>query len=1519
MYNTSWNDFIGKNSNNLTAAFEDLARYLFRKKYDVSYALPYFKNHPGNETAVIKRGDEVIGFQAKYFENEIDATNIIHSIQLAKKWCPEQTLLVIYTNKEFGIPKTIGNVTSQKQDNIQKVAKDLGLRLEWMFGDNILDVVKETPVAYDIYFNQKSHLQNLNHDLEECNEAKLSLINDNIKYGDKNISIERYDYIEKIKTSVEKKQNLVLTGESGVGKSAIIKHFYNAEKENDKLVVFALDARQLDTNTVNDIFSLVENYTLKEFCDYYQDIQTKLIYIDSAEKLLEIKNISSLTLFIDKLKREGWIFLFTCKSNSLKNFLEVMENDHHLGLDTLEVKSLSTEELESFASKQNITLPEDKKLLNQLRTPFYLARYVEIGQNARLQLSTFKEKVWSQKVRGTTKGGAQVNRAECLISIASKLQESSLYYVSYSEINNQDAAYSLVEQDVLAEVMHKGYAIKHDIYSDWALEYYVDQKMSASIENLEVIPKTSDFQNAFVCWLQEQLDKNASVADTLCKRIFDNEIDDFWASSIFYAIGKSQNYSSHFLSKYDYSLKSNNYHWFNEFAKELYISCQKINRYFSFNGRQYPQFVAFGGGWEATIEYIFKNQDDYFLKNAFVVYNILSGFLGKQPVAEDAAHHAGLLALRIFKEEIQAQENGTHLYIENSDLWCSLVCLYSPYLKEELQSIFNDIIKNKWIDYKDPYHHLSEFIVKKANTSLLLPIAILYHGVVPDLLQLYWEERLDDKDHNSWRSSYKESEYYFGLNEELEGIGGYFPSSAYQTPIYTLLKTEFDISPKLHHTFDFIIDFVNQCVETYSVRAQSYDELENIEVTSPNGKQNTIVASQVLWNMYRGTSGLSMPNVLECIHMALEKFLLELCNKQNLHDYVENLLEQILNKSRSASMWAIVASVVTAHFEDFFNILLCFFQNYRFLGLDLTRFTHELTAHTLSFAYVGKEQLGKERKESNELTHRRNHLENVLQSLQISYSDSTKPQDKARLQLLYGCVEHLKKQVAEIPQEEKDYEDYMIARIDYRSMIKEEVTLKNGIKALQLTPNLTDAQKNAHQELEKSNIQMARGVRLREWINKQYEGNKDELSKSPFDNDIHLVLDEIRHIENLLKSKDGTLYKLMGDEFLPYMGSSVLLMNFSSEMTDGEIKECKERVLESLQDMPFILSNSLSGLDICLNAIPILLAFCNPNEMVIVKKICLDYVRSTFKYGNTRPCDLMRYMLIRRKVWQDHTDFMEECIHELVETNKNQVFSLDLARAIVCLLANSSSHRNLFVKSMEALSSEWIPDMRHGYEHYSQDRFEDADLVADIIINCHVPEVSEVIPFFSRYISTHDKYEPLVSRLLLKCVSYGNYEQFWAAWYSLYDCIIKNIGKRDYSNVVNEYLLNPSYLNDDRSKWFELKEKDVPFFEKVLTEAGDNPSVLGSVVKVFDTIGYDYSLKIVPIIASVIENKTVYDGDQNVMKMLLVNLENLVRSVLADFETDIKNDKPLKLNIKTILMFMKQHGSTQASIFLRNI
>lgn len=39
-------------------AFEALARNLFKKRYGIGDTLSYFKNHPGNETDVIKVGKE---------------------------------------------------------------------------------------------------------------------------------------------------------------------------------------------------------------------------------------------------------------------------------------------------------------------------------------------------------------------------------------------------------------------------------------------------------------------------------------------------------------------------------------------------------------------------------------------------------------------------------------------------------------------------------------------------------------------------------------------------------------------------------------------------------------------------------------------------------------------------------------------------------------------------------------------------------------------------------------------------------------------------------------------------------------------------------------------------------------------------------------------------------------------------------------------------------------------------------------------------------------------------------------------------------------------------------------------------------------------------------------------------------------------------------------------------------------------------------------------------------------------
>ncbi|MCI1742400.1 MAG: hypothetical protein LKI18_08700 [Prevotella sp.] len=117
MKQPTWNEFIGKNQKDLEGAFEALARHLFRTRYRLGDSFPYFKNHVGNETATIKDGEDVIGFQAKYFiDGKINTNNILHSLTEAIDGNPQQTKYIIYTNSAFGNPtEKGGNKTKGKK------------------------------------------------------------------------------------------------------------------------------------------------------------------------------------------------------------------------------------------------------------------------------------------------------------------------------------------------------------------------------------------------------------------------------------------------------------------------------------------------------------------------------------------------------------------------------------------------------------------------------------------------------------------------------------------------------------------------------------------------------------------------------------------------------------------------------------------------------------------------------------------------------------------------------------------------------------------------------------------------------------------------------------------------------------------------------------------------------------------------------------------------------------------------------------------------------------------------------------------------------------------------------------------------------------------------------------------------------------------------------------------------------------------------------------------------------------
>ena len=98
-----------------------------------------------------------------------------------------------------------------------------------------------------------------------------------------NIEIDRTDDLNNIKKSSA--QVIILSGVAGVGKTALIKNYYEQIKEEIPLYIFK--ATEFDIANINVLFGS-SNY--HDFVNVHNDIENKIIVIDSAEKLIDLKN-----------------------------------------------------------------------------------------------------------------------------------------------------------------------------------------------------------------------------------------------------------------------------------------------------------------------------------------------------------------------------------------------------------------------------------------------------------------------------------------------------------------------------------------------------------------------------------------------------------------------------------------------------------------------------------------------------------------------------------------------------------------------------------------------------------------------------------------------------------------------------------------------------------------------------------------------------------------------------------------------------------------------------------------------------------------------------------------------------------------------------------------------------------------------------------------------------------------------------------------------------------------------------
>ena len=249
---------------------------------------------------------------------------------------------------------------------------------------------------------------------------------------------------------------------------------------------------------------------------------------------------------------------------------------------------------------------------------------------------------------------------------------------------------------------------------------------------------------------------------------------------------------------------------------------------------------------------------------------------------------------------------------------------------------------------------------------------------LPDVLVSAAFEYLLCTESDLRRHSYHGShdlESSFGLKRRL--AHKFFPASAYRGPWIHLLRYHPEKGLRL------FIQVFNHSIDWYA-HPRISGHLEppfEIRLLFSDGTSQKQWCDSRLWNLYRGTS--VGPCVLQSMLMALERWLLDVSKARP--DELDAALLDILQRSNSAALTSVVASVATAFPHVSGQALLVLLSSPECIRLDLQRTVMESQGTLVGFNQHRVEDriYEIERKEMHTLAHRRHHIENAIVNLQL--------------------------------------------------------------------------------------------------------------------------------------------------------------------------------------------------------------------------------------------------------------------------------------------------------------------------------------------------------------------------------------------------------------------------------------------------------------------------------------------------------------------------------------------------------
>lgn len=1577
MIKADWNILKAKFSENPQGNFEWFCYLLFCLEFNKPLGAGGYYNHRHIEHNPIEKDSEVIGWQAKFYDTPLSQhkAEMIKMLEGAKKDNPTLTKIIFYTNKNWAQGKNQND--SKVKIEIDNRAKELGITIDWEHMENFFNspfVSVENELISKNFFTLGKGIYELINEQRKHTENILNEIRTRIEFNGKTIEIERSDVIKKLKSELA--QVIVLSGTGGVGKTAVIKKLYNQIKDEISLYIFK--ATEFELRNINDFF---KDFDFQEFLDAHKYEKYKIIVIDSAEKLLDLKNADPFKEFLQVLIENKWKIVFTTRENYLNDLNYDFFEIHRIVPLNINLRNLEQTELEAISGGYSFNLPSDYKLLELIKNPFYLNEYLKFyNPNEQLDYESFRNGLWDRNIKKSKPA-----REQCFLKIASERANEGQFYL------NPDCESNILHEFVNDGILGyetEGYFITHDIYEEWALEKKIEVEFNKRTGNNEFygnIGKSLPVRRSFRSWVSRKLLlEDGEIKKFIEEIINDKDIEPFWKDEILISVLLS-NYSEHFFKIFKDSLLENKQQLLRRLTFLLRIACKEVDiDFFAQLGiknvdlftLKYVMTKPKGYGWNSIIKFVYENLNTIGIENLYFMLPVINDWNSKFKTGI-TTRYSGLIALQYYQWTI----NKDVLYSLDNDVKEQLLqtILYgSSEIKDELGKILEEIVKNKWKNHRNLYYDLSKTILTKTDA---IPAVQVFPEQILQLADLFWTHtpRKEDGHFGDYRSGV---EQYFNLEDDHHE---YHPASAFKTPIYWLLQSS------LIKTIDFILDFTNKSVEAFAKSHYGSREVIEINVFVDDGKYIKQYICDRIWCMYRGTQVNS--NVLGSMHMALESYLLENA-KYFDSKTLETLLMYLLIKAKSTSISAIVSSIVMAVPNKTFNVAKVLFQTKEFILWDNRRWLleqgHKSHLESLqNFFYNSKNDIYEnERIKACDDTHRKLTLENLFFNYQFFRDEKTAEKDaEAQQKELWKILDSYYSKLP--PEAEQTNADetwrFCLARIDRRKMKPTTEKTDKGI-LIHFNPEIEPKLKQKSEESLKEISANWKYTALDLWS--RYKIDNDERSKDyqQYENDPLKALDEVKEIIkqlSLTEKKSSSQDNNTRDTFdlfnhsTPGNVCAVLIRDYYEQLTNKERNYCKSILLDAteLASSPDYNYQAMDSTKSAILVLPYLLdKYPKENEKIKEALLYILFNRHTIDMAGTgfnsfavmaihnlwdkhyedAMSILIAYLMlepvydevrkklrrekyekqeynvdeseVRERFMQENKKIIQKFKHnqlsmdDIVKLESTDLNTLKTAFQMIPFKNISNEQKNIVQKIIIIFVKKLILQKKDSRNDYYAE-YDFREKFAYFILSAPIKEILGYLQPLLDNFNDSEFFVELFTTFIYAQDRLNEYEKFWLVWDLFKEKVLEICSTKDnyYSNkIIKSYLFAKVAWKETTSEWHTLKANNMKFFKEMAEKIGHSPATLYSISRLLNNIGEPYLNEGVELLSSMlIRNPNLQTAKLETNTIYYI--EKLIRKFIYYNKQKIKITKRLKDQTLIILDYLITKGSVMGYILRESI